>query len=72
MCEITYGRRLILFWGVGSGVTRTFFLYTVTVYFDILFREVKKKEAHSNQSLIIFAFQNVKPFLKQCSVLSEK
>lgn len=43
MCEITYGRRLILFRGVGSGVTRTFFLYTVTVYSDILFREVKKK-----------------------------
>lgn len=49
------------------------FLYTVTVYLDILFREVKKKKAHSNLNLIIFAFRNViKPFLKQCSVLSEE
>lgn len=47
------------------------FLYTVTVYLDILFQEVKKKRLVLIK--IIFAFRNVvKPFLKQCSVLSEE
>lgn len=43
MCEITYGRRLILFWGVGSIMMCTVFCKLLLYTLIYCFEKLKKK-----------------------------